>query len=79
MNSEQIHTAQEIDASNNVGEVEEPVQEAGVTPSAKRRVTPHCLVPALTLIALQFVQDEPSFFEEVIQSIGGGNHRPGAQ
>jgi hypothetical protein len=34
------------------------------------------VVPALTLIALQFAANQDSLFDIVIDSIGGGGHRP---
>ncbi len=79
MNSEHTRAVQETIVPNSAGQVEEQLREAGAAQHAKRSVSPYSLVPALTLIALQFVKDEPNLVDMVIQSIGGGNHRPGAK
>lgn len=79
MNIEQISPAQDTAAPDSVSQVEEQACEAGTAPHAKRSVSPYSLVPALTLIALQFVKDEPNLFDMIINSVGSGRHRPGAK
>lgn len=49
--------------------------EAPAAQRPKGTLSPYSLVPALTLIAMQFVKDEPGFIEGILSS-GRGGHRP---
>jgi hypothetical protein len=77
MNSEQIRLVQDAATPNNDGHAEEAaVREHDAPQHARRNVSPYSLVPALTLIAMQFVKDEPSLIDLIINSAGSGQHRP---
>jgi hypothetical protein len=79
MNSEPIHTTPATVAPESAGQIEGQAPETGATQQAKHTVSPYTLVPALTLIALQFLKDEPGIIDLIINSAGSGQHRPGAK
>ena len=76
MNSEHAPARQDdaaFDDTVHTGE-NAPLEVAGE--HRRKGASPFSLVPALTLISLQFMKDEPGPFDFFIQSIGGGGHRP---
>lgn len=76
MNDEHAPVTQDdaaLDDAVHIGE-DAPLEVAGE--HRRKGASPYGLVPALTLIALQFMKDDPGPFDFFIQSIGGGGHRP---
>jgi hypothetical protein len=57
---------------------EHPPIEAAAKQPTPRALWAHSVVPALTLLALEFSKSEPSPVVAIILSIGNGSHRPGA-
>jgi hypothetical protein len=79
MNSEQISPAQDTVAPDSTDQIQGQAPGVGAAQHAKRSISPYGLVPALTLIALQFVKDEPNIIDLIINSAGSGQHRPDAK
>lgn len=74
MNDKQIPAIQDAALDGAAHTQEDTPQET--IGERRKGVSPYSLVPALTLVALQFVKDEGGAFDFIIQSIGGGGHRP---
>lgn len=82
MNTDRTPTEQEIVAPDSAVLSEENVSpETAGEQRPKREVSPFSLVPALTLVALQFLQEEPSSLFDIlfVNSAGKGGHRPAPQ
>lgn len=74
MNDHHVPASQDA-ALNNAAHTQEDTPPETVV-ERRKGVSPYSLVPALTLIALQFVKDEGGAFDFIIQSLGGSGHRP---
>jgi hypothetical protein len=67
MDSEHTPTGQDMVGPDHVVPAEENTAEQRL----RRRVSPYSLVPALTLVALQFMkEDQPSLWDIIIKGIG---------
>lgn len=75
MNDKQISVIQDA-ALDGTARTQEDAPPEAVGEHRRKGVSPYSLVPALTLIALQFVKDEGGAFDFIIQSLGGSGHRP---
>ena len=76
MNDKQIPAIQDA-ALDGAAHTQEDAPPDTIGEHPRKGVSPYSLVPALTLIALQFVKDEGGAFDFIIQSLGGSGHRPG--